>query len=373
MDYLGVYLDQRTAISHHGTKGMRWGVWNDETRARYLGLSKRTPRTYGEGLRENINRLGLASGLADTKMFGKNRGYSRSELKNERARNLLNKRIIDTDTKMQDEVDEAQIRKAAKKQQRNDIDMTPSALTNMTTDELNAAVNRMAAEDRYIQITKARKEANKSFIRKMGDSVVSGLQTALIKEGANLAGKMINVQVSRIEKSINLEKQNNFFNKLDSAEFEQNSSPLARANAYSRAWAIEQKNPGLYDRILNSQKNVDRSSGSSKEAFERRGDESPARSRSGDQISEHLKKYRKAERESKRETRDFKRSYKYWTDDDFKKYGDEFQRKSQEDLNRWGSEFRNDSSTISSGSAFSQTYSDYDYTLVDDDSTTWSR
>ncbi len=27
-------------ISHHGVKGMRWGVWNDETRRKYLGGSK---------------------------------------------------------------------------------------------------------------------------------------------------------------------------------------------------------------------------------------------------------------------------------------------------------------------------------------------
>lgn len=34
-DALEVALD--TTLSHHGTKGMKWGVWNAETRAKYLG------------------------------------------------------------------------------------------------------------------------------------------------------------------------------------------------------------------------------------------------------------------------------------------------------------------------------------------------
>ena len=36
MDYLVVYANDTLGyLSHHGTKGMKWGVWNEETRKRY--------------------------------------------------------------------------------------------------------------------------------------------------------------------------------------------------------------------------------------------------------------------------------------------------------------------------------------------------
>lgn len=40
MDYLLTYEDGSSAyLAHHGTKGMKWGVWNAETAARYGGES----------------------------------------------------------------------------------------------------------------------------------------------------------------------------------------------------------------------------------------------------------------------------------------------------------------------------------------------
>lgn len=416
MDYLGVYLDQRTALSHHGTEGMQWGVWNDETLARYLGLRKRTPRTYGEGLRENINRLGLVSGLADTKIFGNNRGYSRSEIRNQQARAKLYKRILDMDTRMLNDIDETKIRNSnnaskAKNELKNQLRQAQSDskdsktdgidlkrdVRSMTTDELNAAANRLNAEDRYNQAIRARKEANKSFGGRIADAAVSSLKTSVLNETSNLVGKLVSVPFSRLTGNIDstisknmlaeaASNQKKFFDMLDAEGFNKNSSPQDRVDAYASAWEREQKNPGLYERILKTpgssnavdkrDSDVGSKSGSStgngpvnKDTAAGQAHTSANRDRTSEQVNE----YKKAARESKRETRDFERSYKYWTDDDFKKYGDEFQRKSQEDLNRWGSEFRNDSSTISSGSAFSQTYSDYDYTWVDDDSTTWSR
>lgn len=36
MDYLVTFDDGSSAfLSHHGTKGMKWGVWNEETKAKY--------------------------------------------------------------------------------------------------------------------------------------------------------------------------------------------------------------------------------------------------------------------------------------------------------------------------------------------------
>lgn len=40
MGYCVVYTNC-SELYHHGTLGMKWGVWNDETRARYMGHKQR--------------------------------------------------------------------------------------------------------------------------------------------------------------------------------------------------------------------------------------------------------------------------------------------------------------------------------------------
>lgn len=37
MEYKFAFDDGRTVLVHHGVKGMKWGVWNSDTRARYAG------------------------------------------------------------------------------------------------------------------------------------------------------------------------------------------------------------------------------------------------------------------------------------------------------------------------------------------------
>lgn len=39
MDYRVTFEDGSEALAHYGIKGMKWGVWNEETKARY-GESK---------------------------------------------------------------------------------------------------------------------------------------------------------------------------------------------------------------------------------------------------------------------------------------------------------------------------------------------
>ena len=47
MDYKLVFEDGSEAIAHSGVKGMKWGAWNAETRARRTGGAKKTPLEKG--------------------------------------------------------------------------------------------------------------------------------------------------------------------------------------------------------------------------------------------------------------------------------------------------------------------------------------
>ena len=38
-EYVFTFEDGSEVLAHHGVKGMKWGVWNAETRARYAGTS----------------------------------------------------------------------------------------------------------------------------------------------------------------------------------------------------------------------------------------------------------------------------------------------------------------------------------------------
>ena len=40
MEYKLTFEDGSEALMHHGTKGMKWGVWNAETAARRMGSAK---------------------------------------------------------------------------------------------------------------------------------------------------------------------------------------------------------------------------------------------------------------------------------------------------------------------------------------------
>ena len=40
-----VKRDYRDTLAHHGVQGMKWGVWNDETAARYNGSSTKKKKT----------------------------------------------------------------------------------------------------------------------------------------------------------------------------------------------------------------------------------------------------------------------------------------------------------------------------------------
>jgi hypothetical protein len=49
-------VEDELGLEHHGTKGMKWGVWNAETRARYVGM----PRRAGKALQVSLKSAGAS-------------------------------------------------------------------------------------------------------------------------------------------------------------------------------------------------------------------------------------------------------------------------------------------------------------------------
>ena len=56
MDYLLTFEDGSEGLMHHGIKGMKWGVWNAETRRRHLGSTERQQAKYAKKTVKELKR-----------------------------------------------------------------------------------------------------------------------------------------------------------------------------------------------------------------------------------------------------------------------------------------------------------------------------
>ena len=69
MDYIFTFEDGSKALVHHGVKGMKWGVWNSETRARYNAEGINVPLG-GGGVTEEV----VDNATETLEQFGKDVG-----------------------------------------------------------------------------------------------------------------------------------------------------------------------------------------------------------------------------------------------------------------------------------------------------------
>lgn len=56
MNYKFTFQDGSEALMHYGVKGMKWGVWNEETASRYRGESSKAKKKYSKAV-ESQGRL----------------------------------------------------------------------------------------------------------------------------------------------------------------------------------------------------------------------------------------------------------------------------------------------------------------------------
>ena len=62
MDYKFTFEDGSEALAHHGVKGMKWGVWNEETKSRY-GMSIKNPSKAKANIKFAAKSAGLVAGV----------------------------------------------------------------------------------------------------------------------------------------------------------------------------------------------------------------------------------------------------------------------------------------------------------------------
>lgn len=68
-------------LMHYGVKGMKWGVWNEETTDRYSGLSGRKLQLNEEGHNGNLSAIEKYFGVGRDKLqFKSSTGYDSPKL-----------------------------------------------------------------------------------------------------------------------------------------------------------------------------------------------------------------------------------------------------------------------------------------------------
>lgn len=80
-------VKRNNELYHHGVKGMRWGVWNDETTARYAG-----------GVKRNTTKNNVAKSSQSNEPKEKKKSIKKmtdEELKKKVDRMMLEKQYID--------------------------------------------------------------------------------------------------------------------------------------------------------------------------------------------------------------------------------------------------------------------------------------
>lgn len=177
------FENQEEYLEHYGKRGMKWGVWNAETRARYIGM----PRRAGKALQQTVKSASstVAKGAKAVKSkAGAKISETSSKRKQAKAEKKAEKEEI---AKQREELGMTRTKYEALRSQTlksHDPRVVERGMHTLTDKELNAKIDRLKREEtiskmaadqatRRHQENKARSEAIQSNpVYKIGKDVL---------------------------------------------------------------------------------------------------------------------------------------------------------------------------------------------------------
>lgn len=135
-------------LAHHGIKGMKWGVWNAETAARYAGA-------IGRAIKKNTKKL--TNAVSENR---KERKRERERIKEIEKQNKKDRKIKQMERKAFDKETRKKYHLSSKKYNElrkktldsNDPNVVKKGMHLLTDEELNNKVNRLQKENQIVNL-----------------------------------------------------------------------------------------------------------------------------------------------------------------------------------------------------------------------------
>jgi len=179
-DALEVGLD--TALSHHGTKGMKWGVWNAETRAKYLGTKIAATAKKVKTASGNLSKTAKKEISSKASEIQKTR-----QEKKERQREIEEQRkVLGMPKSKYDKLRETTLKS-------HDPRIVEKGMQTLTDEELNQKIKRLQSEE-IISKMATSKEARRQAEAKARNEALSA--NPLVKLGSDIVKTNVNKYVS---------------------------------------------------------------------------------------------------------------------------------------------------------------------------------
>ena len=241
-------------LEHYGIRGMKWGQWNSETRARYLGLG----RKLGSAVSKKVGQAGDAAtrGAALAKKHAavaavnaKNAAKAKvSEAKEARKAKRQQKDEIEAQRK------ELGMTKAKYEKLReqtlksHDPRIVEKGMHTLTDDELNTKISRLQKEETISKMANAKETRKHQENQARNQAIASN---PLVKLGTGLAEKKMK-QVLGLDKKGKDDKGDKG-DKGDNGDKNGNESKsTGKSSKSTQDSPVKVSNPNFYKQVVNS-------------------------------------------------------------------------------------------------------------------------